>query len=403
MANIRKRGESYQIRVSAGYDITGKQIIKAMTWKPSGNMTPKQIDKELQRQVMLFEENVKSGLVGDNRQNFATYSRYVIDLKERTGTKPSTIERYKSFLTLTDIGIGHIKLCDIQPKHLNEFYNYLGKDGMNRKNGGKLSNKTILEYHRFISSVLTQAEKEMLIPFNVASKSTPPKVEKHEVNYFQIDEIQNIIKCLESEPLKYKLLTMLLITTGCRRGEILGLKWGKIDIQSGVLHIENNVLYSSGMGIYETSTKTGKKRKVIVPQEVIQLLIEYKNSFYELKANNGDRWQGSNAIGIRGSTKWIENDFVFVQDNGKPMHPDSVTDWLNKFSKRHNLPHINPHAFRHTVASVLITQGIDVVTVSKQLGHDKVSTTTDIYSHIIEKASEKAAETLSSVFFEKRA
>ncbi len=403
MASIRKRGKSYQIRVSAGYDIEDKQIIKQITWTPSAGMTERQIEKELNRQATLFEEKVRNGLTGDNKQNFAEYSRYVIELKKCSGLKLSTIERYESFTELTNKAIGHIKLCDLHPKHLNDFYRQLAQEGMNRKTGGKLSSKTILEYHRFISSILSQAEKELLIPFNPARKATPPKVEKTEVNYFQIDETQKILECLEKEPLKYRLLTLLLMVTGCRRGEILGLKWDKIDKVNRILYIENNVLYSPKIGVYETSTKTRKARKVKFPIEILPLLQEYRKEYINLKYNNGDRWQGSQTIGVIGSDRWIENDFVFVQSDGKPMHPDSITDWQRKFSKRHNLPHVNPKAFRHTVASILITQGVDVVTVSKQLGHEKVSTTTDIYSHIIEKASEQAAETLSGVIFQKQA
>ncbi len=403
MATIRKRNGAYQIRVSAGYDIHGKQIIKTKTFKPSEDMTPKQIEKELNRQATLFEEKVKSGLVGNDRQMFSDYCRYVLELKERNGLKRATLERYESFLEHIDNSIGHIKLGDLKPKHLNDLYKKLSQDGMNKTTGGKLSNKTILEHHRFISSVLAQAEKELLIPFNPAKKSSPPRADRKEVNYFQVEVTQHILKCLENEPLKYKLLTMLLMTTGCRRGEILGLKWGKIDKNTQTLCIDNNILYSSKIGIYETTTKTGKARKVKIPLEVVELLIEYQKEFYTLKYNNGDLWQGSMCIGLRNTEKWIENDYVFVQDNGKPMHPDSITDWLNKFSKRHNLPHINPHAFRHTVASILIMQGVDVVTVSKQLGHEKVSTTTDIYSHIMERANEKVVNTISDVIFQKQA
>ena len=92
MATIRKRGAAYQIRVSAGYGVDGKQITKTMTWKPSPDMTNKQIEKELNRQATLFEEKVKNGLAGDNRLNFSSYSRYVIDLMLRTGMKLSTAE-----------------------------------------------------------------------------------------------------------------------------------------------------------------------------------------------------------------------------------------------------------------------------------------------------------------------
>ena len=86
-------------------------------------------------------------------------------------------------------------------------------------------------------------------------------------------------------------------------------------------------------------------------------------------------------------------------DDGKPLRPDSITQWLGNFSRRKGLPHINPHAFRHTAASVLITQGIDIVTVSKMLGHAKVSTTEDIYSHVIEESKQLACNALADVYF----
>jgi len=84
------------------------------------------------------------------------------------------------------------------------------------------------------------------------------------------------------------------------------------------------------------------------------------------------------------------------------MNPDSITGWLDVFSKRHDLPHINPHAFRHTMASILISKGKDIVSVSKRLGHAKVSTTTDIYSHIIMEADKEAGDCLADVLLRRK-
>ena len=92
---------------------------------------------------------------------------------------------------------------------------------------------------------------------------------------------------------------------------------------------------------------------------------------------------------------------MFAQDNGAPMHPDSVTDYLKKLSRRYGLPHLNPHAFRHTMASMLYYNGVDSVSISKRLGHAQVSTTANIYAHVIESADKKNAEILSDVFLKK--
>lgn len=107
-------------------------------------------------------------------------------------------------------------------------------------------------------------------------------------------------------------------------------------------------------------------------------------------------WQLSERLRL--GEYYQDQGFVFAQDNGKPMHPDSVTDWLSKFSKRHGLPHINPHAFRHTMASMLYFNGVDSVSISKRLGHAQVSTTANIYAHVMEEADQKNADILAEIF-----
>lgn len=120
----------------------------------------------------------------------------------------------------------------------------------------------------------------------------------------------------------------------------------------------------------------------------MQLLREYRAWYNELRLKNGGRWQDSG--------------FLFVKNNGAPIHPDSFAGWLRKFTKRHSLPHLHPHGFRHTNASMLIGNGVDVVTVAGRLGHADVSTTLDIYSHAINEAKAKASETLADVMLRRK-
>lgn len=384
MATVRKRGEAYQIRVSCGMDSQGKQVIKTCTWKPEPGMTAKQTEKELQRQIVAFENKVKQGYAAENRLTFEKYAEYVMQLKETKGKKHRTLDRYTEMLQRINPAIGYMKIEDIRPGHLNDFYAQLAKPGQNKKTGGRLSNKTILEHHRLISTISAQAEKEMLIPYNPASRAEPPRPQKKEVTYFQPDEIIAIRDALESEPIKWRTATHLLLITGCRRGEIMGLKWAKVDFENNRIHIDNNLQYTAARGLYEETPKTAASvRNIKLPAETMQLLWQYRSWQARQQLASGDRW--------------TYTDYVFTQENGKPMHPDSLTDWLGKFSKRHDLPHINPHAFRHTMASILYFNGMDSVTISKRLGHAKVSTTADIYAHIIQEADERAAECIGDV------
>ena len=118
------------------------------------------------------------------------------------------------------------------------------------------------------------------------------------------------------------------------------------------------------------------------------MLRKYRAWYLERQLLNGDRW---NRTG-----------YLFTKDDGSPIIPGTVNGWLDRFSKRHGLPHINPHSFRHTAASILISEGVDIVTVSKMLGHANPSMTTDTYSHIIEDAKRRATECVADVILRKK-
>lgn len=395
MANIQERRDksgkliSYSIRVHRGRGMDGKQLKPwTATFEVSPTWTEKSAKKRAEAFAATFEKECKEGVTSDSRQKFAAYCDYVIGLKEQRGTKHSTIMLYKHLTERIYPAIGHIKLRELRADHLNDLYSALSKDGLNKRNGGKLSTKTILEHHRLISTVLEQAVKEGLVPFNVASRATLPKAEHKEVNYFQPEQVAAIRDALEREPMKWKTLVHLLLITGARRGEVLGLKWDKVDFEGNRIYICNSILYAPDIGIYESTPKTERSRRyVALPPETIQLLRQYR------------AWQAGERLRL--GEYYQNQDFLFTQDNGKPMHPDSVTEWLKRFSKRHDLPHINPHAFRHTMASMLYFNGVDSVSISKRLGHAQVSTTANIYAHVMEEADQRNADILSDIFLKK--
>ena len=452
-----KTGDTYRITVYSGYDTSGKRIRHRTNWKPAEGMTPRAIEKAVQRAAMDFERSIEQGYSLDNKQTFAEYAAYVLDLKERTGVRPTTLDRYRDLLGRINTAIGHIKLADLRPQHLNAFYKNLAEPGLRagggsatakvdlakwlkdnkktrasiaeaagvsavtvgaavkgesiredkaeaiakamgkrvadvfkvQRNTAPLSDKTVIEHHRLISTILTQAEKEMLVPYNAAAKATPPKAAKHDPNYFQPEDIAAILKALDAEPLKWQLITHLMIVTGCRRGEIMGLQWEKVDFENNRVKIDKALVSSKSKGTYLGNTKTADVRYLNLPAETITLLRQHKREQLRLQIANGDRWQHTG--------------FVFTTDDGSHMNPDSITGWLHDFSRRHDLPHINPHAFRHTVASVLLANGTDIVTVSKQLGHASVNTTENFYSHIIEENKARASECIADVLLRKKA
>lgn len=392
MANIHpikdKNGEisSYQIRVYRGRDADGKQLKPhSTTWRiPEGMKNSRTIKKELEKFATLFEADCKAGLVSSEKKTFSEYADYVMTLKSRD-LKYSTVARYKELLERIKPEIGYLKLADINSEHLNRFYLKLSEPGQNKRTGEGLSAKTILEYHHLISAIFTQAKKEGLIRFNAAETATPPSVKRKEATFFELDKVREIQKCLKNEPLKWQCITQLMIASGARRGEIMALKWSAIDFKKDEIEISANLLYSVDRGIYEDTPKSGETRYVPIEHSVIELLKQHQKEQTLFRFKMGD--------------KWTNTGYCFTQDNGKPMHPDSITDWLNDFSKKYNLPHINPHKFRHTYVSILYSLGVDPITISKLVGHKQVSTTQGIYAHLVSRAYADASRAVATVLY----
>lgn len=395
MANIRerknKKGEiiSYQIRVHKGRDMNGKQLKPYIcNWKIPEGMTQAKALKEVKKYATIFEKQCKDGVISSENVRFCEYADYVVNLKEKNGGKHKTIERYREILKRVNQEIGHLKLKEISGERLNQYYLKLSSKGANMRTGGGLAPKTIIEHHRLIHTIYSQAVKEGIVISNVANKSTPPRVEKKEAQAFSLDELNEIIECLEYVNPKWKLITHLLISTGARRGEIMGLKWCNIDLNNGILNIKTTLLYARDIGVYEDTTKTRQARYVKVSSYVVELLRDYMEEQQKL-------FTQSNMI-------WSPEVYCFLQDNlVNPMNPDCITKWLGKFYKKYNLAHINPHKFRHTQASILYAEGVDPVAISKRLGHNDVTTTQTIYTHLMSESQAKANDTIANVVYAK--
>lgn len=250
---------------------------------------------------------------------------------------------------------------------------------------GTLSSTSILAYHRFIHIVLAQAEREMLVPYNAASKATPPKKESPEVGTFQTFELIAIRDAADKEPIKWRTVIHMLMITGCRRGEIVGLKWDRVNWEDSSVRIDTTLLYTPDRGVYESTTKTGTDRVIKLPAETMDILRRYRHWQLEIRLASGDRWHDSG--------------YVFTREDGGPMAPDTLSGYLQRFEKKHNLPHIHAHKFRHSMASILYFSGADPVSISKRLGHAHVSTTQNIYAHLIEQADTQSAERIADAVF----
>lgn len=382
MANIRKRGSSYQIRVSIGYTPDGKQISRSMTWTPSDKMSERQIEKELNRRAVIFEEQCK-GLSAGGAVKFETLAEEWFRDYAKPNLRNTTYNFLYHLRTRVYGAIGSTSMDKITVRQLQEFINSLSREGANEVNGNPLSPKTVRHVMTLISDIFGYAVRMGIVESNPCSRVILPKLNKKEKRIYTVEETVRLMELLQSEPVKYRAFFYLMIYSGCRRGEILGLEWGDIDFSDCVVNIRRTSCYTPSCGVYTDTTKTEQsKRSLKIPRQVTDILEELK-VYQERQAD------------IFGD-KWVDSGRLFTKENGEPQHPNTSYHWLEKFCKRNGLPFYGLHSFRHLFASLLVNNGVDIVTVSGVLGHSSVSTTGNIYCHMLSEARARASDTVAS-------
>ena len=244
------------------------------------------------------------------------------------------------------------------------------------KFGKTLKHGSIMKLYTILNMLFKMAYMDETIDRNPMDKVQRPKPTKAEgkdngIQAYTGDELKHILECLENEPLKWRLFIQLLIDTGCRRGEALGLTWNDVDFKENTITIEKNLCYSPGKGIYLDTPKNGKTRTIYVDPSVMKLMKEYRS---EQKLSTIDG-------------------YVFTQDDSTdPMHPDSPTRYFQRFGKRYDIPDFHPHKLRHSFASVAITNGADIASVSEKLGHSAKAVTLNMYTHSDAESQKRANE-----------
>ena len=384
MATIRKRGNTYQIRVSTGYDTKGNHKEQAMTWKPEPNMTERQIQKELNRQAVMFEEACNRGF----RPTAIKFQELAEEWFENYAKNALRSTTYGRMLQLTHRiypAIGHLRIDKINARQLQGFVNSLAKEGANEKTGKPLAPKTIRHNLSFIIDVFSYAVRMDLVPDNPCRKVTIPKGEVKEKQIYTQEELAVLLDKMQGEPLKYKVFFYLIAYSGFRRSEMLGLEWKDIDFEHNIISIKRTSNYTAERGIYTDTTKTKRSQRTLkIAQPIMDMIKEYKVEQDEEALRLGD--------------KWIETDRLFTKWNGAEMNNQTPYGWLKEFCEKNELPFYGLHSFRHFAASAMINAGLDVVTVSGALGHCNSGTTLNTYSHMFQSAQARVSEAMDHAF-----
>ena len=374
--SIEKRGKnSYRLVCYNGFDLNGNSIRHTKTIHGS--------KKDAKIELAKFVADVQKGMYVEGKS--LKFTDFVEIWKRDYGSKvlaPSTYKRYLGILESRIIPFfGHFRVDKIKPTDIMQFYDLLSKDTQivrrkdnnGKKTGKPLSPKTILEHHRLLRAMLQKAVYWQMIVSNPAERVQAPKTKKPKRKYYDDEQSKALISGLmklTEEQFKYKVAIILTIFTGVRLGELMGLEWDDINFREGIVSINRSSQYLADKGVFTKVPKTESSiRDVAIPDFVVSLLEEYKCWYDNQKALFGELWYDSNRL--------------FVQADGKPMHPSTISKWFEKFVAQIGLPVINFHGLRHTNATLLIAQNIDVSVVAARLGHAQITTTLNFYVHPI--------------------
>lgn len=378
-----------------GYE-NGKQKIKSMTYHPPKNLTERQIKREVEKQAVIFENkcfNNLDGLPQDSKEDytFRELAEEWIDLMEASkAMTPKTICSLKTTRSRTYNAIGDKYIDEIKYKDIQNFIRDLARPNTCKRTGKGLKQKTQKQYITLISNVMKYAIKCGIIKENPCTDIITIKNEEHEdesYKYYTMDELKAILQAIDrNAETKYKVLFRILAYCGLRAGEVLGIEYNDIDFSTGITNICRTSEYTTDSGTYTSNPKTKtSRRKIKLNKEILDLILQLRTEQSKDKLNCGDLWDNS------------ANDRLFIQWNGKQMHPNTPYTYLKRLCKRENLPFKGLHAFRHSFATQDITSGLDIKSVSACLGHSQTSTTLNIYAHAIDKCNESVFDLMSDL------
>ena len=403
VANIRaneKCGKvvSYRFTACLERDANGKQVRRYTTWTPPIGLTPAKMKKAAERAADEWEREVRAEFQKEKElgtsytlppekrhDNFRTFVDDVwFPLQICNGNdKQTTITFYKNMKKLIVEYFDGKYLQEISPMHIQKFLAYLSNDYKTHR-GKPLAPKTIRHYYNALGMMFAYTEKQNMIAKNPMLKVDAPKKDKKPVDALTQEQAQQLFTALADSPLDFHCMMHLLLTSGIRRGECLGLKWKDIDESRATITIERSAVYTPETGTAISTPKTADSiRTIPIMPSTVKLLQKLKK---QTQAANRDTL--------------LKEAFVFPSEKDlfAPRDPNAVTRRVKRFMQRNDLPNLSPHDLRHSCATLLLGQGADIKSVQEILGHVDASTTLNFYVKSDLRQMQAATEKYAAAF-----
>ena len=445
MPSVNKRGDTFRIMVSLGYNLKGRQIRKTTTFTPPEGVTPGKAEKLAMAFAHEFEKKCQGMANMNENIRFAELVDWYYEQIAPHKLKENTMYGNRKLIDLYVLPyIGHLKLKDVTTARVDELFNLLLKSGRTRetyrlkdpaylpkgswlpttrkagitlgtlkvairgetvtketaekiaaaigkklkdafvleKKGGGLDPQTIMRVRTATSPIFSTAVKKEIMFKNPVTNATSPKRDEKEKLFLDADGCRQLLTMLDA-PTNPQVgrAIAMLLYTGMRVGELMALRWEDVFLGDAILTVKHT-LYRADKKYKLTSPKTKSSARVIaMPPQLIELLEEQK------------AWQEQRKIDV--GQRWIDRGAVFTGAFGEYMNRSYLNSEFKKLLKANGFPDLHVHDLRHANASLLINMGIPVKVISEHLGHSNTLTTENIYAHIFNSTKAKASEAIS--------
>ncbi len=360
--HLRERSPGHWSIVLDVKDSTGRRRRKWHSFKG----TKREAQRECAR---LIAEVDQGGYVEPSKQSIERYFDAWLRDWAPMRAGPKTAERYASLARHITSAIGGMPLQQVRGSDLARIYRDMGARG--------LSPKTVKHVHVLARGIFRQAMKLGDVKIDPTSQINAPAVPPKEAAVLQTAEVPTMLAAVRSTPL-YP-VAILALGTGMRRGELFALRWQDVDLNAGKLEVKQSIeeVRHKALRFKEPKSARGRRGISLSPGVVAALKEHYKGQL-ELRMKLGLGKPPADAL-------------VFATHTGKPCSPNNIGQRFSVAMTAAGLPHVSLHTLRHTHASLLIREGVDILTISRRLGHSSAAITLGVYGHLV-SSEDRAAE-----------
>lgn len=375
--SIRKRPDGrWEARYTTGFDPkTGKQIQRSIYGKTQ---------KEVRQKLNQVTAEIDSG---DYLEPSGMKLRDWLDnwMTDYSGDKKySTMKHYRAACeTHIKPRLGDVPLSKLNAVMVQKFYNSLSHPEDGEK---ALSPKTVKNVHGILSKAMSQAARNGLIKFNPCEGAVLPKVSKKEIRPLSNEQVKGLLELADSDEV-YGILLKLIVLTGLREAEAMGLTWDCVDFEKGTILVNKQLqkrLKSAG-GMVFSSLKNGKPRLLRPAPYVMELLRQRQERQRKQRLEAGEAWEEWHDAQVKGS-------LVFTTLTGSYLSPQTVYNHFKVMAAKLGVPNARVHDLRHTFAVLSLENGDDIKTVQGNLGHATAAFTLDVYGHVSDTMQKASAE-----------